>query len=376
MHTLDNVGPIRKIILQSTPYCNIRCRYCYLTEESRSNRARMLVDTATDIVKYVISSGYADSVLNIEWHAGEPLTASMAFYEEAYDKIKLVVGEKYNLRYEVQTNGICINDKWCSLFKKQNWNVGVSIDGPDFIHNLHRKSINNKDTHYLVMRGINYLRKNEISFSVLSVLTADSLDYPKEIFDFFVSIGAKSVGFNAEQLEGNNIDSTASNEEFMNKYNLFFKTIYELQKKSNLSIREISDVSKIIAHSEEKIKNQCNLPFYYMTFDHEGNFSTFSPEMLGMKSEEYGSFLFGNIYKDTFNDVINSNKFKKVYNEIQKGIQTCEEKCKYFFLCGGGDPVNKLCENGAFNSSETFHCRSRFQVPINVYLNDALTNLV
>ena len=374
MHQLINIGPIKKIILQPTPYCNIRCRYCYLTEESRSNRAVMSPDIAADIVKYIISSGYADLAINIEWHAGEPLTAGISFYEEAYDKISSVVGKRHSLRYEVQTNGICIDDKWCALFKKQNWDIGVSADGPAFIHDLHRKSINNKNTHHLVMRGIECLKRHDIPFSILSVLTSDALDYPKEMYDFFVSTGAKSVGFNAEQLEGNNKISTAANEEFMKKYNLFFKTIFELQKNNPLSIREISNVSRIILHSQEKIENQCNLPFYFMTFDHEGNFSTFSPEMLTINNEKYGSFLFGNIYKETLSEVINSYKFQSVYKDIQKGIEMCEEKCKYFFLCGGGDPVNKLCENGSFNSSETFHCRARFQVPINVYLSDALLN--
>jgi uncharacterized protein len=35
----------------------------------------------------------------------------------------------------------------------------------------------------------------------------------------------------------------------------------------------------------------------------------------------------------------------------------CRERCEYFTVCGGGEPVNKLAENGSFASSETTYCR-------------------
>ena len=31
--------------------------------------------------------------------------------------------------------------------------------------------------------------------------------------------------------------------------------------------------------------------------------------------------------------------------------------CEYFSVCGGGEPVNKLAENGTFASTETTYCR-------------------
>jgi len=35
----------------------------------------------------------------------------------------------------------------------------------------------------------------------------------------------------------------------------------------------------------------------------------------------------------------------------------CRERCEYFSVCGGGEPVNKLAENGSFATSETTYCR-------------------
>jgi uncharacterized protein len=38
-------------------------------------------------------------------------------------------------------------------------------------------------------------------------------------------------------------------------------------------------------------------------------------------------------------------------------VKMCRERCEYFSVCGGGEPVNKLAENGTFASTETTYCR-------------------
>jgi uncharacterized protein len=43
--------------------------------------------------------------------------------------------------------------------------------------------------------------------------------------------------------------------------------------------------------------------------------------------------------------------------DIEAGVAMCRESCEYFSVCGGGEPVNKLAENGTFVSTETTYCR-------------------
>jgi uncharacterized protein len=44
-------------------------------------------------------------------------------------------------------------------------------------------------------------------------------------------------------------------------------------------------------------------------------------------------------------------------DDIGTGIAMCRDSCDYFSICGGGEPVNKLAENGSFASTETTYCR-------------------
>jgi uncharacterized protein len=89
----------------------------------------------------------------------------------------------------------------------------------------------------------------------------------------------------------------------------------------------------------------------------EGEFSTFSPELIDVKSERLTDFILGNV-RDGIRAAIDSAKFGRLHNEIAAGVQACLAECPYFALCGGGAPSNKYFENGRFDTTETDYCRS------------------
>ena len=94
-------------------------------------------------------------------------------------------------------------------------------------------------------------------------------------------------------------------------------------------------------HFNEQIR-----PFGILNVDCDGNYSTYSPELLGMNVSPYGSFSFGNILTDDFVEAAESPKFRSVFTDIQSGINLCRESCAYYGYCGGGAPANKYYENG------------------------------
>jgi uncharacterized protein len=109
-------------------------------------------------------------------------------------------------------------------------------------------------------------------------------------------------------------------------------------------------------------------PLGIISVDCRGNFSTFSPEMLGLSSPDYGDFAFGNVMTDSFDSILTKPKFRAVAHDIAAGIQRCRDTCDYFAYCGGGAPVNKYFENGSFDSTETMFCRLSKQAVLNVVL--------
>lgn len=356
---------VEQIILQPTPYCNLDCKYCYLPD--RQNKSRMSPDLPADVLNFIVSSGLASPEMQIVWHAGEPLAAGLKFYQQATDKIS-ALNLPYSISHSIQTNATLINESWCSFFKEANFTVGVSLDGPQFLHDHNRVFASGKGSFELTMRGLRLLQQHGLNPNIIAVISSKSLDYPDQIYDFFLEVGISHLGINIEEDEGINRSKTIHAPDFIQKCFAFFERLYERNKTGKLVIRETEWIKNLMLKPKRKMGSMLNEPFRILNVDYKGDFSTFCPELLGMSHKHYGSFVLGNIYKTAFSEVVSSPKFRQIDQDIQMGVKNCKETCEYFFLCGGGTPTNKLYENGSFQSTETFNCIAKIKIPVQVIL--------
>jgi uncharacterized protein len=88
-----------------------------------------------------------------------------------------------------------------------------------------------------------------------------------------------------------------------------------------------------------------------------------------MTHPHYGNFVFGNVHTHRLETVLCDSGFRRVASQISSGIEKCKRACGYFSVCGGGQPSNKLCQNGTFDSAETLACQLRVQSVTNVVLD-------
>jgi uncharacterized protein len=366
---------ISLLVIQSTPFCNLDCDYCYLP--NRNSKGNLSLDTLSHIIRGVFESGLLGKQLSVVWHAGEPLVTPIGFYEEAIKLINAQNQTGCEVSHHIQTNATLVDQAWCNFFGARGVRVGVSMDGPAFIHDAHRKRRSGRGTHEEVMRGIRLLKKNKIDFHVIAVVTRDSLDHADEIFDFFTANGIRSLGFNIDEIEAENKTSTLQGAS--NPYRAFMQRIFELSQSTPSSpvIREFERARQVILEGVPSVKlgrcedpyNDQTVPFGIVSVDIHGNFSTFSPELLGHESDQYGSMLFGNFVVGSVESAISSERFQRVFGEIQQGVNHCRETCEYFALCGGGAPANKLSELGTFTGGETMYCEYVIKTPIDIVLS-------
>ncbi len=372
---LNDFGPISLVVLQPTSFCNLDCDYCYLPE--RHLQKRLSLDLIEPIFQAIFTSPFLGDDFDICWHAGEPLTMPISFYEAAFAKIMATNARhnqsEFTFSHSFQTNGTLLTQAWCDFFKQHPVHVGVSLDGPAFLHDAHRQNRQGKGLHHLTMRGIDYLQANEISYSVIAVITEDSLDYPDEIFNFFVEHGISDVAFNFEETEGVNlVSSLGSDPQIEQRYRQFIQRIWDLTKQSTttFSLREFEVLGSLIYTGDRLQNTEMNKPFAIVNFDTEGNFSTFDPELLGITVKPYGSFILGNVLCDSLASVCQSEKFLQIYEDLQVGVNQCRETCSYFGVCGGGSGSNKYWENGTFRSAQTQACYYSIQVLTDVIVDD------
>lgn len=370
---ISTFGPIRLVVIQPTSFCNLNCDYCYLPD--RQSKNQLSLDLIEPIFQTIFTSQFLKQDFTVCWHAGEPLAVPISFYEDVLERIH-AADQKYNttpckVRHTIQTNATLINQAWCDLFKQHRVHVGVSIDGPAFLHDAHRKTRKGLGTHASTMRGISYLQQNDLDFSVIAVLTQDSLNYADEIFQFFLEHGITNIGFNMEETEGVHRASSLNHTALEAPYRAFIKQFWQrvAQTKGALRVREFEEICSLIYQGDRVTNTEMNRPFVIVNIDHKGNFSTFDPELLSVKTEEYGDFVLGNVLSDSFESVCATEKFQKIYQDISAGIDLCRQTCQYFGVCGGGAGSNKYWENGTFRSAETNACKNRIKVVTDMVLN-------
>ncbi len=372
----DFSPPIRTrlLILQPTPFCNIACDYCYLPD--RNSTARMGMETVRLAAERLRDDGLAGTELTVVWHAGEPLTMPPAFYDEAVEVVREVFGSACDVSHSIQTNATLIDDKWCEMFKRHGIRIGVSVDGPAGLHDAHRRTRTGRGTHERVMRGMAQLRAHGIPFHAIAVVTASTFAQADAFYDFFVEQGVSELCCNYDEAEGLHEHSSLAGHE--PAHAAFVARLLERStaSSSQLRVRELEMALRLIAqplptyrwHGQDWPENAQTLPFALITVAHNGDFSSFSPELLGQPSAEFGNFIFGNVATDGYFDSARSERFERLWGAIVRGTRECERSCAHYGFCGGGAPANKLYENGDLASGETLYCRTMFKRPFQIVL--------
>jgi len=371
MPTSSDVAPlIHTVVLQPTPFCNINCRYCYLPQ--RDAKTVMALHTVTTIFEKIFASGWSSPYLTVIWHAGEPLVLPPSYYQAAFEAIEALRPSGIELRHSIQTNGMLIDQDWCDFIKKWHIGVGVSIDGPRHLHDANRVTRSGKGTFDRTIAGIRLLRRENVPFHVISVLSEKSMSVPEELLDFYLSEGIDDVCFNVEESEGTYVSGLLSSSHPADSFRYFLDRFWTLSRKNSRIqfIREIDGMIPRIFRAEQSCAENAQVePFGMVNIDCHGNVSSFSPELLGYKSTEYNDYILGNILSESLEDMLRSPAMQAMTRDIAAGVEMCRKQCDYFSVCGGGAPVNKLAENGSFASSRTAFCSLVQIVPTDLILH-------
>jgi uncharacterized protein len=357
------------LVLQATPFCNIDCTYCYLPH--RSSRQRMSESTLARTFERVFSSPFLSNSLTVLWHAGEPLVPGIAYYQRAFEILAQRKPKDLAVTHNFQTNGTLLTPAWIEFFKAHNVMIGVSLDGPASMHDRCRQTRKRMGTFDQVMRGLRILRENEYSFNVITVLTLDSLKSARELFDFYTENGIEQVAFNIEEVEGGHTQSSLQTADVDHAARRFYQEFMDLaaSRSNKLEVREFTGAYHAIVNpASAQYGNPMTEPLRALSVGVNGELSTFSPELLGYGTERHGPFVFGNVHDNNIADMLTNDRFLTVNAEIERGLANCRRTCEYFELCLGGCPVNKLFENGTFESTETLFCRLSKKAVIDVVL--------
>jgi uncharacterized protein len=180
------------------PLCNLDCGYCFYLEKQNAfpprERFRMSDEVLATYVQRYIEAQPAPEV-EFTWQGGEPTLMGLEFFERA-----VALQQKFShgkqIRNTLQTNGTLLDDAWGRFLNREDFLVGVSLDGPRALNDVARPDKQGNSSYDDTVRGLSVLARHGVDFNVLVTVSSANVNHPLEIYRHLKGLGANFIQFN------------------------------------------------------------------------------------------------------------------------------------------------------------------------------------
>jgi uncharacterized protein len=177
--------------------CNLDCAYCYFLSKERlypGSRFRMADELLERYIRDYIAAQRAPEV-TFAWQGGEPTLMGLPFFERVVELQARYAGGRH-IANTLQTNATTLDDGWCAFFRSHGFLLGVSLDGPQALHDAYRVDKGGGPTFARVMAGVELLRRHGVEFNILTTVHAANAERPLEVYRFLRDeVGARFLQF-------------------------------------------------------------------------------------------------------------------------------------------------------------------------------------
>lgn len=178
--------------------CNLSCHYCYYLNKKQLYPNGESLHMPEDILEqYIVQhiDAFPGEVIHFSWHGGEPTVLGLDYFQKIVALQRKHRPPDRRITNGIQTNGTLLDDRWCRFLAAEGFAVGISLDGPQAMHDRYRVTKSQHPTHMQAMRGYKLLQKHRIPNDILCVVNSHNVEYPSQVYRFFRQIGARYIGF-------------------------------------------------------------------------------------------------------------------------------------------------------------------------------------
>lgn len=331
------------LIKPASSLCNLKCTYCFYNDVSKNRKLQSYGIMGENIMKKLIDRAFEaiddDGVLTFAFQGGEPILAGIAYYQRFVEYVAQKK-TKQRIYYALQTNGTLLNDEWGDFFNRNQFLVGVSLDGYEANTNRFRVDKNGKGMYDAIMHGISVLKRCGVEFNVLSVITKRLAKHPSGFYHF-----VKGQNFKYIQCIPclGELKKDTAQQLRPQEYASFFKELYKLWLEDYLNgeYMSISLFDNILLMLKDRPPQQCGmLGFCSMQFVVEGDGSVYPCDFYVLDN-----YCCGNILENRVDEIVESKEMRAFLQEKKKSYEICRT-CPFARLCHGGCKR----QNGAYLS--------------------------
>ncbi len=354
--------PLSKKILDSIlvkpagPDCNMACAYCFYLGKSELfpdvQTHRMSEKILEEMVRQVMEQSREH--VSFGWQGGEPTLMGLPFFKKAVEFQKRF-GAGHVVGNGLQTNGLLIDRGWAEFLKEFKFLIGLSIDGPEHIHNHYRFLRSGRGSWSRVVDKAKLLLDSGVEVNALAVLNDYSVQFPEEMYAFFKSIGLNYMQFiPCVELDSRDPKRSASFSVSPKKYGEFLCKLFDLwlaDFSGDQPTTSIRFFDSVFFHYAGLIPPECTLQEecgVYVVVEHNGD--VYSCDFF-VEPE----WKLGNVMTDDLKDLLNSKKQSEFGRKKAMLPQECQE-CPWKDYCRGGCTKDRF--HNPMDSTKNYLCPS------------------
>ena len=372
--------------------CNLNCTYCYYLEKKGLYNGRKDFKMPDDVLE-TYTRQYIEQqeapVVSFVWQGGEPTMAGIDFFRKAIAFQKEFANGK-KIENSFQTNGTLLNDEWCNFLKENDFLVGISIDGPEELHDYYRKYSDGSPSFDKVMNGIRLLKKHGVAFNTLSVVNRKTSEHPLEVYHFLKEAGSTFIQF-IPIIERAAVDPAPHELSLVSpdyqgkavvtdwsvlpeQYGKFLISIFEEWVRNDVGKYFVQLFDVTLANWVGEAPGLCvfnETCGNAAVIEHNG-------DVYSCDHFVYSDYVLGNIMKNDLGKMITSEKQVKFGLDKRNKLPSYCIDCEYRFACHGECPKHRFMntpdgEPGLNYLCEAYKMFFRHVHPYMQYMGDELT---
>ena len=318
-----NFNPVIKAVSAG---CNLRCGYCFYSGNQPEIKAMR-----PEVLRAVIARCLEVSpAVKFTWHGGEPTLAGIGFYQEAVALENELRHPNQRVTNTIQTNATIITREWTDFFLRSGFGVGVSIDGPERLHNFARRNAAGLGSFREMLSGMQTLRDGRVKFGAIAVVNSFTVDYPEEIFWFMRGLG---LSFSANSCvarpsDPNEVRNLAISPTRYTEFLLRLSDLWFELDDPKFRIRPLEDVVKGVLGRSPSLCRYTGSCSRYVTVDYNGEVYP-CDEFLEPK------YLLGNLEGQSIAEILASQQATAYYFGRAATQVSCGA-CEWLRICKGG----------------------------------------
>jgi uncharacterized protein len=305
--------------------------------------------------KYIVQhiKAYPESVIRFSWHGGEPTMLGVDYFKKIVTIQKKYKHPKKQILNGIQTNGTLLTEEWCNFLAKERFSIGLSMDGPQELHDIHRLTRGGDPTHEKSMYGYSLLRKHGITPDILCVVNSENVQYPTEVYRFFKEIGVHYIGFlplvepRPEKAEGVSRDSVPAE-----AFGKFMCTVFDEWQSRDIGkvrVQIFEEAAKTAFEEEHELCIFRKICGDVPVIEHNGDF--FSCDHFVDEDHHIG-----NINDASLADLLESSEQMAFgHNKLYQLPRYCLD-CEVLPMCNGECPKNRFIHTPDGNEGLNYLC--------------------